>query len=729
MNTEIKVNPVVGEESYDDILKKNGIEHSTERINACTEADAIIDGRYIMAKDGVMNPDAITRYEQRKKDAQKYLREKLGDEDYERYLQNNADYHSRQDENFYKIARTSIARGADLAIKNELESDSNTLIEEHSTGSAAQALETTVGQAQTGEHLENAVASGYSLADNLRHCYDTDDTLTDEQKRVKKQAVDLALVAQNTAYGELAQKQMSELDNKRVKYALTQVPNLDKAVRTAFMKQYAHTKKLTGNHDMAYAAGYQAARSFATRYFQERIARGQTAEVLAQLDFIEKQSEAYYKNSKLLVDKNGKPIPDNEGKPQFTGDGIVDPSQMLFCRHEDFAGFREAARSAIKRSMEIQNADRAARNAALKELDDRLARKANKLETEARQFFYSIIGTSQDPMTEASSFLQRVKLLEEEGYKDSGKLYKTILDSANDVYTLRKQAEERIEKQDVQQSLWDYEALWNRYSTNLADEVTLSFLTPNGIVQQDANVTGKTEAKSAAIIHGRAMIAKCKLTDDQRRNIEQQVKALEADKLRDDCEVLQKMARDVGFQLPQEQTASVFMYREQAYMDVDGKPSRQVGNDLLFNKDGLVLMSTDAKVKWVGADGSEFELGKNEAQHLFRKWFHIISQTTSDEKNNEVAYKRLMDAFKKDVTVVAKTSDVNDRLSKLVKQADLTERRFLGQGGFKSLSYLSRNYRTPQEHRQFIEMKKKAEQYRQFFNPTPDFNRPLEWDK
>lgn len=418
------------------------------------------------------------------------------------------------------------------------------------------------------------------------------------------------------------------------------------------------------------------------------------------------------------VDKDGNPLfdeVDEEKDGKKTGKkvqaarymkNVWNPIGRWCLSAGEVAELSLAADKQILEYVKIKNAGSAVDAAARKELDDRLDRAADEVERQARRFFYTSLYTSDDPYTSAKKYLDMADNLKKQGYKDSGRLYDTILNAANEVYTLRKNAEERVKKQGSQASLDEYMAQLDQYRVSSADNVMMSFMTPYGIRQQ--NKEG-TERRAAIIAVGEAILRNGDIPDSQRSQLKADIDSFKKEKVENDCATLEKMARDIGFVLPQEQTKSMFIYRQQAHVTVDDAPSRQTGDSVLFNKDGLVLMGNEMTITWRDANGNTIDLGKNEAQKVFRRMFHIISQTPVDELSNPEAYKRLSGQFAREIGVVAKDKDVNRRYERLMRGFDKLENTVFGTGHWNTLRNISLNYRTPQQHMRYNEMRRKLQ--------------------
>ena len=311
-----------------------------------TEEAVRIGNKYLMHDGSLAAPDIAER-RARGKAADERIRKALGDVGFENFKQRTAGAQSARDEQFEKMSRVSILHGLIAAHKNANEAACNELIELDTMGSSAEILGIANDAEQNVEDMQNKLAWVTTTRDHMFHAIDARTDWDDARKQKEKDAVELAVSAHNTAYALAFGVKESDIEARRASTAIKQTVGLSDAVKKCFERGYSFCKTYGGDHEMCYAKGMEEARNFSLRYFKERIARGNIREVLTQLDYLESKSDAMFQDSRVKRDKNGKPILDAKGNKIYGDDGVFDPSQMLFCRFEDFkladAGIRMQA--------------------------------------------------------------------------------------------------------------------------------------------------------------------------------------------------------------------------------------------------------------------------------------------------------------------------------------------------------------------------------------------------
>lgn len=675
-----------------------------------TEEAVRIGNKYLM-HDGSLAAHDIAERRARGKAADERIRKVLGDVGFENFKQHTAVAQSARDEHFEKMAHTNILHGLVAAHKNANESACNEQIELDTMGSAAETLGVAHDAEQNVEDMQNKLAWVTTTRDHMFHAIDARTDWDYARKQKEKDAVEIAVSAHNTAYALAFGVKESDIEARRASTAIKQTVGLSDAVKKCFERGYSFCKTAGGDHEMCYAKGMEEARNFALRYFKERVARGNIREVLAQLDYFEKKSDAMFQESRVKIDSNGKPVLDAKGNKVYGDEGVFDPSQMLFCRFEDFNSIRDAANSALDEVDRRNRSQIAMQDAARRRNDDILAREADGVELEAKEYFRKNIDSDSSPIDSVSKFLPKIDSLKNRGYKDSAGLYDRVFAAAKSVVDARDAAEKKYKERTADELHDELVDMFNIYSTTSADHVFLSFLTPYGTRQQ-SEASGGTERRSAIIALGNVLLNKTSNDDPRKKVYESVVEQMKSEKVENDCKTLEQMARACGWELPQGQVRNYFSYSNASLERVEnGAVSKQEGNSVLFNKDGVVLMGDQMMVTWRDPSNPDktFQLGKNEAQQVFRDMFHIISQTPVDELRDPKAFDALKTRFISGAKTAAMSSDANGRYAKLRAIYDNTRTDVLGRGEVKGLSFITRNYRTPMEHKREIELRKKIE--------------------
>lgn len=333
--------------------------------------------------EGTLAAGDMASYRQRRKDAQKQIREVIGDTRFEGYVAATANHRSEQDQQFSRMASAQMSHGLEVANKNQQESESNTLIEQHTLESSATIMEQADAGDKAATDLNNKLDWVKTTREAMYRQIDLDGSLDEEQKKTKKEAVDIAVAAQNTAYGLASQVEMKEIFGRRKETAVKQCAALKKATDDCFKRQYAFRKQMGGDHEACYADAMAASRNFALRYFRERLARGNIDEVMTQLTYFNAMSDAAFKESCVVKDKNGKPILDKDGNRTFNSDlGVSDPSNLLWCRREDFKAIEVSAMNAIQKAKVYAELKGARETENFKLIDADIRVRADKLSTE-----------------------------------------------------------------------------------------------------------------------------------------------------------------------------------------------------------------------------------------------------------------------------------------------------------------------------------------------------------
>ena len=436
-----------------------------------TEEAVRIGNKYLM-HDGSLAAHDIAERKARGKAADERIRKALGDVGFEDFKQRTADAQSARDEQFEKMARTNILHGLVAAHKNANESACNEQIELDTMGSAAETLGVAHDAEQNVEDMQNKLAWVTTTRDHMFHAIDARTDWDDARKQKEKDAVELAVSAHNTAYALAFGVKESDIEARRASTAIKQTVGLSDAVKKCFERGYSFCKTAGGDHEMCYAKGMEEARNFSLRYFKERIARGNIREVLTQLDYLESKSDAMFQDSRVKRDKNGKPILDAKGNNIYGDDGVFDPSQMLFCRFEDFNELRNAANVALSRAEQYNNIRNAKRLEDFKLADAGIRMRADKL--------------SLAPVLDIDKMNELMKSTERmlsKGFADADKTSKYLTDiikSAERKYSKAQKDSKKLQTVD------DFEREYREYMDKLKESAPMAWFAKNGQIEVHA---------------------------------------------------------------------------------------------------------------------------------------------------------------------------------------------------------------------------------------------------
>lgn len=436
-----------------------------------TEEAVRIGNKYLM-HDGSLAAQDIAERRARGKAADERIRKALGDVGFENFKQHTAGAQSARDEQFEKMARTNILHGLVAAHKNANESACNEQIELDTMGSAAETLGVAHDAEQNVEDMQNKLAWVTTTRDHMFHAIDARTDWDDARKKKEKDAVDIAVSAHNTAYALAFGVKESDIEARRASTALKQTAGLSDAVKKCFERGYSFCKTAGGDHEMCYAKGMEEARNFALRYFKERVARGNIREVLAQLDYFEKKSDAMFQESRVKVDANGKPVLDAKGNKVYGDEGVFDPSQMLFCRFEDFGTLRDSAQAALAKVEQYNRIRNAKQMEQFKLADASIRMQADKL--------------SLAPVLDIDKMEELMKATEgllASGFADADKTSSYlagIVKAAERKYSKAQKDSEKL------QTIDDFEREYREYMDKLKESAPMAWFAKNGQIEVHA---------------------------------------------------------------------------------------------------------------------------------------------------------------------------------------------------------------------------------------------------
>ena len=529
-----------------------------------TEEAVRIGNKYLM-HDGSLAAHDIAERRARGKAADERIRKALGDVGFEDFKQRTADAQSARDEQFEKMSRVSILHGLIAAHKNANEAACNELIELDTMGSSAEILGIANEAEQNVEDMQNKLAWVTTTRDHMFHAIDARTDWDDARKQKEKDAVELAVSAHNTAYALAFGVKESDIEARRASTAIKQTVGLSDAVKKCFERGYSFCKTAGGDHEMCYAKGMEEARNFSLRYFKERIARGNIREVLTQLDYLESKSDAMFQDSRVKRDKNGKPILDAKGNKIYGDDGVFDPSQMLFCRFEDFNELRNAANVALSRAEQYNKIRNAKRLEDFKLADAGIRMQADKL--------------SLAPVLDIDKMNELMKSTERmlsEGFADADKTSKYLTDiikSAERKYSKAQKDSEKLQTVD------DFEREYREYMDKLKESAPMAWFAKNGQIEvhagEYADVAADVDGQNRLILLIRNGQSRGILKGDVWNN---RLRKLEEGRASEDYDAALSLMADSGIEVDTEASKSL---RTASGGDVAKKTGETLGDAVL----------------------------------------------------------------------------------------------------------------------------------------------------
>jgi len=239
------------------------------------------------------------------------------------------------------------------------------------------------------------------------------------------------------------------------------------------------------------------------------------------------------------------------------------------------------------------------------------------------------LSMSPNPDDMLSKFIPDIEMFQKAGYEKTDELISSITSACNSYFKLRDETGKRYDSMQKSARQAYFAKRIQDYKDSEADNVAMTYLLPDGRIGVNKSVD-----RRAAIV---AFIDKA-LRDD---TLESSVKAIygeEKKRLQDErvernAEALGLLAERCGWRLPSEQTKKVINYRTGMYTDVEGMPSRQTGDMLLFNEKGAPVIGNDMTATWTDPEDPNLtvSLGASEVRDLFRRTMNILDSTPEDD--------------------------------------------------------------------------------------------------
>lgn len=396
----------------------------TEQRLAAESVGRVGDG-FLLLGDQISGGELAER-KRRGEAADKKIREIVGDRRYDDFKAVNAANQSKSDESFMRMFMAKMSHAKRAARESEDDASCSEVVQEHCNASASAMAEQGSASEAVTQNMMNQTDAIKTAEDKAIHDIDADESLSDEQKSDAKEAIRASSAVDNAAIAGVNMAQLNEIGQIRGKESLRQAASLRDTVLKCYKREYDFSMGETKNHLVSHANAMATARKFAVKYFKERIARGNNQEVMQILDYLQSDADAKFKASKKLVvdEKTGKPILDKDGKEQYKHD--FDPSNMLFCRYEDFRDFKDAVITNLSKARERENRD-------IELAEKQMKREAAVVKNGATLFALGINPETNKPFTgsdDRNAYEQRliaaVGNLQNRGYTKAGELLRYV---------------------------------------------------------------------------------------------------------------------------------------------------------------------------------------------------------------------------------------------------------------------------------------------------------------
>lgn len=588
-----------------------------------------IGDKYLTVHEGLDAEKALAEFDERAKRADAEIRKVYGPNTraYQRYSARHANAHAAQRKALASAVAAEMKHGAQVAMKTDTENRINTLIETDSLDAAG----VTANQAADGEIASESFNSMLSQTDSENdaakmHLEEEreqalESAKTDEEKKSlnaefdnRKAAIDNLSVGTKAALGGMAIEELTGITKMEEMHARGRAIPLRNELRNIFMQRYKAHRAMNQSHEIAYANAIEAARQGAITYFSERIKRGQVGHVLYMLDELEKIGDDDFQKSK--TDKT--PV------------GVYDPSAYGFCRKSDLSALRKAAIEQIN-SFERMSKLKMSIDKAKHDLQqDRLEQAVNIWKGDVRlKIARGELSTMSSPEEMLSQFLPEIKKFQDAGYEKVDELVSSITASCNGFFKLREDTKKRYDAMSKAVRQADFAERIAAYEQSEADNVAMTYLLPDRRV-----AINNTVDRRAALVAFIDVALKDETIDDSVKAVYNEKKEkLQAERVKRNADALKILASRCGWRLPTEQTKHAANYTTGMYVAIEGMPSRQTGDSLLFKPDGSPVISNEMTATWTDPENPNLKmtLGASEVRDLFENAMSMLDQTPEDD--------------------------------------------------------------------------------------------------
>lgn len=629
MNDKENEDDVLDVEKEYSALQADRLARSEEAQNQALSAASDIGDKYLKPHEGFDAKNALIEFDRRDKESLAAIRRSYkGDPvGFSRFMATHGKSTQQKRKNLEQLVTAEMKHGAVVLMKTMTDSKFDALIENDNLKSAS----VTVSQGLDNEMASEAMNSALSVADGeyefarkeLEKARDKElaTAKTDEDKaritadyNAKIAAADTAVTGVRAVIGDTAVGQLTHISKYEENAARQRAGSLRNDFRRIFLETYKSYKAMNQGDEIAYANALESTRKGALRYFTERIKGGQVASVLYLLDELEKTG----------VDSYRKTI-DSEKNPT----GTYDPSYFGFVRRSDISALRKVAQSKIDEAERQRKLTLAVNKAEQKLLQEKLDSAVNAWKGKVVLQIASGDLVLDDAQSTLQKLIPDIQKFQEKGYEKTDTLLEEITTAINRHFKMRDDTAKAVREASQTQRRNLLTRRYNELKHATVDNVTTLFTTPDGNLYTANNV----ERRAALIATIDAMLMDEATPDEMKSQLRVEREQFKNERDKRNAKALELIAKRVGWRLPTEQSRAVISYRDNEVSYVDGVPSYQTGDDLLFTDRGIAHMGSAMRAVWTDPDdpSSTLSLGKNEINSIFAHILTQLQETPEDD--------------------------------------------------------------------------------------------------
>lgn len=637
MEDEEREDGVIDVEGEYSALQADRLAHSSEAQNQALSAASDIGDKYLKPHEGFDARNALIEFDKRDKESLAAIRRSYkGDPaGFSRFMATHGKSTQQKRKHLEQLVAAEMKHGSVVLMKTMNDSKFDALIENDNLKSAS----VTVNQALDNEVASESMDSALSAADSehefakerLEEARDAELAAaeTDDDKAritadydAKIAAVDTAVTGARAVIGDTAIGQLTNISQYEERAARQRAGSLRNDFRRIFLETYKSYKAMNQGDEIAYANALESTRKGALKYFTERIKGGQVASVLYLLDELEKTGVDSYKKT---IDSEKNPT------------GTYDPSYFGFVRRSDISALRKVAQLQIAEAERKRKLTLAADKAEQKLLQDKLDSAVNAWKGNVvLKIAGGALSSMDDPQKMLQSLLPEIAKFQEVNiggkkvrYEKIDTLVSDITAACEKYVKMRDDARKSVSEATEAERKGLLRTRYNELRASTLDNVEAVFTTPNGKMYKAQNV----ERRAALIATIDAMLSDESTPDALKSQLKADREKFKTERDKRNAGALEMLAKRVGWKLPTEQTAAIRNYRAGEFQIIDGAPSYQTGDDLLFNDKGQVQMGSGMKARWVDPDdpSSTLELGRNEVRSIFQMVLTELEETPEDD--------------------------------------------------------------------------------------------------
>ena len=624
--------------------------------------------KYNLTKEGVASVDNLKEFDARCKRADDIAREVFKDDpgQYDMYCSETGLHDAEQRRALAQAVQAEVKHGMQVAMKTDTEKRSETIANKDMLEAAG----TLANVAADAEVATDATNSAYELVDS-QHDFgveqlarqrdealakaktDAERKQIEERFKTLKSGADAATVSARAAIGVESIKALTGISKREEDWARQRAGTLKRDFRNIFMQRYKAHLAMNQSHEIAYANAIAGTRDAAMKYFETRIKAGQVGSVLFTLDQLEKDGDAEF--DKTVT----------EERPT----GVYNPSYYSFLRKSDMFALRKSAIEEIHSFERMSKLQMSIEKAKHDLQQDRLEQAANIWKGDVRlKIARGELSTMSSPEQMLSQFLPEIKKFQDAGYEKVDELVSSITAACNGFFKLRDDTQKRYSSMSKSVRQADFARRIEDYRRSEADNVAMTYVLPNGkIARSDA-----VDRRAALVAFIDVALRDETIDDGAKAAYNEEKKALQAERVKRNANALGILASRCGWRLPTEQTKNVANYRTGMYMEIEGMPSRQTGDTLLFSDKGVPVISNEMTATWTDPENPSLTmtLGASEVRDLFRNAMNTLDQTPEDDLSTLTSSKggvksRVEVAFLNALRTAAREKNAKDVYSSL----------------------------------------------------------------